>query len=528
MRFSQLIILLSLFIPLVGVSVATTGCKKEAPQRSLESLTEDERRQKFEEDLNLIRRYDAGLERTLEYAAARPDLFPRSESIQLSPKQKRELRTIWQTLLDYMRALDGIKTYWKEFHKFGAIRERRAHTEAFMVGYVAWLTQYKHGLTFVDLTVPSKPMEKLLDERVRRLDIPGGSFASLKWNVIHVKSVSRLLGSYHYWKTVAPALRDYDCHKKDWCNWGLLRIDDYHDDSKDNLKERAAVDFSYNAFDIARDMSFDAWFPVQKGVASWMGDTKVRRLHKHLVSEAQLEQMRAHLRPGDVIVARHNWYLSNVGLPGFWPHAELYLGSPDEMADYFDDEQVDAYVQAEYGAESLPDYLAKQYPEAWKSYQTPDEKGPMRVIEAISEGVVFNSLQRAAGADYVGVMRPRRTKLEKARAVVRAFELWGLPYDFNFDFTTDDTLVCTELVYKSWRASQTAGLGISTATVMGRVTLPANDIVRQFDETCDDPDGPLEFVYFIDGREKENKAIVGTEKSFRKSWRRPKWDTMQQ
>lgn len=520
--------LMKLLLCLMLATTIGVGCKKEVAPRSLPTLTEEERRQKFEDDLTLIKRYDDGLRQTLEYARNRPDLFVKSEDVQLKPKQKRELRRIWSTVLDYMRALDGIKEYWKDFHKFGAIRDRRAHTESFMVGYVAWLTQYQHGLQFIDLTVPSKVMEKVLDERSRKFDIPQGSFAALKWNIIHVKAVTRLLGSRQYWKTVAPSMTDYDCHKKAWCNWALGSVDQYHDASKDALAQRAAVDFSYNAFDIARDMSFDAWFPVQKGVASWMGDTKVRRLHQHLVSKEQLAEMRTKMKPGDVVVARHNWYLSNVGLPGFWPHAELYVGAPDELSAYFDDDQVKLWVQNEHGHESFADYLKSAYPDAWKAYSSSDEHGPMRIVEAVSEGVVFNSLEKAAGADYVGVLRPRRDKVAKARAVARGFELYGLPYDFNFDFTTDDTLVCTELVYKSWRAGHPDSFGVAPARMMGRMTLPANDIVRHFDETCDDPDGPLEFVYFIDGREKKNMAVIGSREAFRKTWERPKWDTMQE
>lgn len=507
--------------------VMSTACDKKPPPRSLHALQEDERRQKFEDDLRLIRRYDQGLASTLQYAKARPDLFPKSEDVQLNAKQKRELRTIWQTVLDYMRALDGIKGYWKDFHKFGAIRERRAHAESFMVGYTAWLVQYRHGLAFIELTVPSKPMEKLLDEPARRFDIPEGAFAALKWNVIHVKAVTRLLGSRQYWKTIAPSMKDYDCDKKEWCDWGLQVSEKYHQLSKDELRDRGAIEFSYNAFDIARDMSFDAWFPVQKEFSTWMGDTKVRRLHDNLITKKQLDAMRTHMEPGDVIVARHNWYLSNVGLPGFWPHAELYLGSPEELTRYFDDPEVKRYTAEQYGAPSLPEHLQKTYPKAWKAYEAAETE-PHRVIEAISEGVVFSTLQKAVGADYAGAMRPNRSKLEKALAVSRAFELWGRPYDFNFDFTTDETLVCTELVFKSWRKGRNVrGIGLSTERVMGRVTLPANDVVRQFDEQADLDDPPLKFVYFLDGREKADTAVVGTRKAFRQTWKRPKWDPLQ-
>jgi uncharacterized protein YycO len=151
------------------------------------------------------------------------------------------------------------------------------------------------------------------------------------------------------------------------------------------------------------------------------------------------------------------------------------------------------------------------------------------VIEAISEGVSLTSLEHAAGCDYVGVMRPKRDKLAKAQAILQAFELHGRPYDFNFDFLTDHALVCTELVYKAWQPSEgKEGLALSLARVLGRSTLPANEVVKQFDQEYGTEQQQLDFVYFLDGRERSKGALVSDLDNFRASWKRPKWDIVQQ
>ena len=60
---------------------------------------------------------------------------------------------------------------------------------------------------------------------------------------------------------------------------------------------------------------------------------KERPPHRGLISPEQLEDIRAELRPGDILVERRNWYISNSLLPGFWPHTALYLGSYEELAE---------------------------------------------------------------------------------------------------------------------------------------------------------------------------------------------------
>jgi hypothetical protein len=200
-----------------------------------------------------------------------------------------------------------------------------------------------------------------------------------------------------------------------------------------------------------------------------MGDTRVRRRGWYLITHEQQEAMDPKLQPGDILLSRKNWYVSNLGLPGFWPHAILYVGDPDKFDAYFDDPAVRGHVRELSGEDlSLAEYIEHEWPARWLEFTRGDGEDPYRVIEAVSEGVIFNTLHHASG-DYLVALRPRLDKLAKAQAVVHAFSELGKPYDFDFDFATDHALVCTELVWRSYRpAADKQGLDFPLMRVAGR------------------------------------------------------------
>jgi hypothetical protein len=206
--------------------------------------------------------------------------------------------------------------------------------------------------------------------------------------------------------------------------------------------------------------------------------------------------------------------VSNIGLPGYWPHTALFIGSAPERSRYFDDPVVREWVRAQ----GRPDgdyeaFLRERYPQAYAQ----SREG--RVIEAMSEGVLFTTLLHSAAADSLAILRPRATRREKAIAIARAFSYIGRPYDFNFDFHTDATLVCSEVVYKAYEGAVTMPL----STTAGRLNTPPNEIVREFDETWDTPRQQFDFVLFLDGHERARRAVNADVATFRSSWKRPKW-----
>jgi hypothetical protein len=267
-------------------------------------------------------------------------------------------------------------------------------------------------------------------------------------------------------------------------------------------------------------------FPVQKEVAEWIGDTRLKRPAGHyLVTAAQAREMEKTLEPGDVLLSRKNWYLSNLGLPGFWPHAILYVGSNEAIAARFDsDPEVRDWVRHAAGRDvSFSRYLSETYPLAWerRAVAGPDEL-PLVVIEAVSEGVIQNSLYGASG-DFIAALRPRLSELVKAQAIFKAFSFLDRPYDFDFDFATDHALVCTEVVWRAYRASG-EGLSIPLHTIAGRLTLPANEIARAFLDDGEKRDRRFDFVYYLEGREREENARVEGVEAFLTTIDRSKWN----
>ncbi|HZO14342.1 MAG TPA: YiiX/YebB-like N1pC/P60 family cysteine hydrolase, partial [Polyangiaceae bacterium] len=264
------------------------------------------------------------------------------------------------------------------------------------------------------------------------------------------------------------------------------------------------------------------WYPVQKRAAEILGDTRVRRPGRYLIARAMRDYVDERLEPGDILLSRKNWYLSNVGLPGFWPHAMLYLGDPKKLDGYFEGVSL--------GDErSMSAHLSEHYPNAWNAYLADGHGEPQRVIEAVSEGVVFSTLEHCAG-DYFAAMRPRLDKHDKAMAIAFAFAQHEKPYDFDFDFATDHALVCTELVWRSYRPAKerSHAIDFSLVPVAGRMTLPANELALKYAREAGTAAAQLDFVVFVDAREDLGEAFVSSEEAFRASARRTKWDIAQE
>lgn len=452
-------------------------------------------------------------------------LFLHDGATLLGADERRAALALFDAVLDTGFAYQKLQSFHGDFWRIDVLDEPTRHVRHFMLATAAYYGRLALGLQFLERTLAKPHFERLFDERCEEIGLWEGTFSRLKWDLVQVEHAGRVFAARQYQRLLHATRPDAAVE------WPYLAemtetLERAYEQTKLRLIDEGPRMLAENAWEILRGAAQSAWLPLQTEVADFLGDTRVfRDEHEALISLEQVHEAVALARPGDIVVERRNWYLSNVGLPGFWPHAALFLGTPPELAAYFDD---DPSVRAAYG-EAFTTLLERRYPAGWGDYTSPDQEGHTRcIIEAVSEGVVFASAEHSLRADYIACVRPLRPKLEAARAIERAFSYAGRPYDFDFDFHTDSALVCSELVYKAWEPREhMRGIRLELVEMLGRPTLPPNLAVAQYDRERDTSARQLEFVFFVDGNESEKCAHFADENGFRASWRRPKWDVSQ-
>jgi len=471
-------------------------------------------------DLRAVVVFREGLAHLVDFASTRPDLFPaarRRDSHLLNEVERVEVRETWKSFLDYVIALDSLE----HFHADYALTSWRDRAASFHVARGAFIAQYRFALDFIQRVENDRKLAILLNDPMPELGLPAGSYDRFKFSFLNVAASSQLT-AYGVLARLLPA--------PTYPELARMVAEDEARLWKEAVGKRQALT-AVNAVNVLKKLGHRLTFPVQAEVSEWMGDTKVLRKDRALISPVQIAALPQRLDPGDILLERREWYVSNVGLPGFWSHAALYVGTPEERRAYFDDPEVHRWVISQ--GEQSGDFeklLEWRYPQAYARALEPHEEGHVtRVLEAMSEGVVFTALEHSAAADSLAVLRPRLERAEKAQALLRAFKYVGRPYDFDFDFQTDSALVCTELIYKSYEPTPGfRGVRLELEEIVGRTAIPANSIARQLDEEMRHGGSQFDMILFLDGQEKLGKAVEASVDELRRSWQRPKWHVITQ
>ncbi len=438
----------------------------------------------------------------------------------IGASERDRLREAWWQVFEPILAVDEIKERYRAWYGLDYQHQARLHARAYALSFAGLCAQVDAGLRLLAATSGRKLLSVLFDEAMPSLGLPSRTFSGLRQRLGRARDLLFVpIGNEWYERWIKRHATD------DGKVLGLVAaLDTLRARAKTRVLTPTATGVE-NKLDVLRGELFVRWFPLQKGLAEWAGDTRFAKGGRRLIDDASLAELQKKLEPGDIILERRNWYLSNVGLPGFWPHAALYAGTQTEILRALADAPEVKQAFGDLGA-----HYAKLAPKAWASLAERDHAGhACSVLEAVSEGVVAASLEHSCAADYVAALRPRLSPLTRARAIGRALGFWGRPYDFNFDFLTDDQVVCSELVLKAYErlGEGDQGLDVPYVELLGRRAVPPTEFVRAFRAQRSLPDPQLDFVYFLEGRESERRAVVADADALASTCDRPKWDIAQ-
>jgi hypothetical protein len=528
LRFRKRVILLMTMAALIPlIHLASCQVQEKTP---LTMLPPDAFQNVLSQNLELLTQYDTEMENAVDRLARQEEIFCDDPPSSLTLSQESFLRDSWLMLYDYSFAIHQIGDFYSTWHHFDCSRStRKQHVQSFLMCYTADVILYEKALRIISLIKQNKTVVAFLNSPHPGYDIPENSFSHYQQELFGADFNSRVQSGRAYLQWLEKGLKTRNEHYAGQC----LSLWDVADARIALLDKTDFIAHSREVIDadiewVRKGMN-DIWFPAQKGVAEWMGDTRVHRAGKYLITPPLQETLNQKLEPGDILLSRKNWYMSNVGLPGFWPHAILYLGEPSTLIRYFNTDEVGAYLTDLTGREiTFEQYMSEQFGQKWQRYLAGTGQSDYHVIEAIKYGVVLNPLAKACG-DYMAAFRPHLDKTVKAQAIINAFIHLDKPYDFDFDFATDHVLVCTELVWRCYRPDTTkVGLNLGTVEIGGRQTLPANEIAKYFVKQRNQPNHQLDFVCFIDASEKEQRAFFSDEETFAASVERAKWSFLQE
>lgn len=414
----------------------------------------------------------------------RPGKFTQAENDQV--------RQLLLSYINYRTALFRMAAFHSSYATAHDPRRRQA---SFMVYYTAGITLFARGLALSVMMEDSPNASRKLNEPEPIWGIPPDLLDTVYDNVTHEGNVQLLSRTRAQYQAMQPELREAGLLDDPLFAWMPDYLTREETDITRRLERYGNADWVRFARE-TKQVTSSIWYAIQAFMANLAGDTRVWPA-KAAISDATVRDIADELEPGDIILARKNFYISNGFLPGFWPHAILYVGTADELE-----------------ARGLTDrpWVARHL----DRYRQPARDGnPHRVIEAISEGVVFSSLEQVMHADFVAVLRPRLSPARKDAAIERAFAHLGKPYDFDFDFFSTDALVCTELVYRAY--DEDIGgerLDLRMQRILGRDTYPAIEFVRKYTDEWDadearapgqDPRRQLDFVVYLDGDERRDR-----------------------
>lgn len=315
-----------------------------------------------------------------------------------------------------------------------------------ILGYCAICLLVRVDFLLVKRLATHSLVQRKLNEASSEFDYPRKRFSSVFYSVSSLRKAIKLYEIMQLVHTNRTALNQFSSDTLVGEFAGKLnQYETYLDPSKKNFFN---LYLNYRWYYLRRKtviLSQFALFWLLETGGRFISELHYRWTPKKATQTVR-DQLADILEPGDILLTKHQGALTNLFLPGFWPHAALYVGAIHQHPDL---------------------QISDKSREHWF--------GTRCVLEALKDGVHFRPLHETLQVDAFAVVRPNLNAAQVKTGIENVAIHAGKLYNFNFDFFSSDRLVCTEVVYRAFD-----GLGdfqLPLKERAGRPTLSANDLM---------------------------------------------------
>jgi hypothetical protein len=376
-----------------------------------------------------------------------------------TPDEESSTRSL---LISYWQARNALFELITSFRDDDSL-DAASRPRAFLIAFAAALILVDAARFLRELVASRPVVRSKLNEPAPELGVPPGVYDTVQKSLVSARQGWHLYHAIRYFEEHEAELRA----QADSERTALLAIIDglrhrldvsILDFTRAKLRTRA----DQLSRRVARSLLGRALYGLQKLAGSLVADKYLRYGHQPCLPKDTAERVQALLLPGDVLIVRKEYALTNYFLPGYWPHAALYLGDAAALHSLglFDHENAKPTWRELLELSGDPSSAF-------------DSK---KVLESMKDGVHVRSVDSPFSSDSIVVLRPRLSRAEIRDGLARVLLHEGKSYDFDFDFRRADKLVCTEVVYRAYEG--VGGVTFPLKPRAGRPTLSGSDLIR--------------------------------------------------
>ncbi|MFM1941050.1 MAG: hypothetical protein RI897_32 [Verrucomicrobiota bacterium] len=419
----------------------------------------------------------------------------------LTPDEESQVR---QMLLSYRNLRLVAYDLILENSNYAGRETESCRYRSFLVAFVAALVLYAKSLRVIQLVEHAPLLRSKLNEPEPRLDIEAGFFDDVLRGYSSLSHYRLMREADRYWRKGRRRMIRLGFAADSQLAWAMGLVRRQRRIVRNRLMhvlwQRLRHDWREFRETVLRPAR-KAAYGLQSIIGETFAQARLKYDYKPGITELVLEELRGQVCPGDILLVRTEGKVTTALLPGFWAHAAIALGTEEqrEGLEFSEGMRERLVVGGRFG----------------------------HVLEGLAPRVQINPLEQCLAADHVLVLRPNVSPESRQDALREALGHFGLPYDFEFDFTLSTRVVCTGLVYRSFHGR--GPVRFELIRRLGRYTLTGDDLAYQaldgWNAAVDPADAPFHFVALALHRRRGGVRFVPPERipavlgRIRRGWR---------